>query len=351
MKVCSLTLPSGVRISNKEKGVAVDHSEDERFFDKLELSQTDGRDLLVGKHQQLEFLPGGVVAIGNPGQAPDFHLRDGHLQNRVGDLLFDYPLTQNGTFRTPDRELAPVLPVELLGQASERAEVSYLSAGIRHQRILGKILHGATVGRYALAAGTFGVTWWKADLVCALATSAAALLAGSAVGLAGQALLQAAGGESQFELHFRGVGDSPVRWGRGVWEQWPAGPPEAGRSVGIENRQQLLECRLVNGVRLQCEGDGVTISQGRHQVKVPEASLKLVGGQPIIRENNVPMAIEKDGKLDVRVDAETQAAAESLKFPHAYTMIALTSSGAEGTLDGDDEEVVVNDFSVAIRQD
>lgn len=351
MKVCSLTLPSGVRISNKEKGVAVDHPEDDRYFDKLELSQTDGRDLLVGKHQQLEFLPDGVIAIGKPGQAPDFHFKDGHLQNRVGDLIVDYPLTQHGTFRTADRELAPVLPVELLGQSTRPTEVSYVPARIRHQRTVGRLLHGATVGRYALAAGTFGVTWWKADLVCALATATAALLAGSAVGLAGQALLKASGGESQFELRFRGVGDSPVRWGRGVWDQWPAGPPEPGRSVGIENRQQLLECRLVNGVRLQCEGDGVTISQGRHQVKVPEASLKLVGGQPIIRENNVPMAIEKDGKLEVRVDAETRARAESLKFPHAYSMIALTSSSAEGTLDGDDEEVVVNDFSVAIRQD
>ncbi|MCA9790271.1 MAG: hypothetical protein KC910_00690 [Candidatus Eremiobacteraeota bacterium] len=351
MKVCSLTLPSGVRISNKEKGVAVDQPDDDRFFDRLELSQTDGRDLLVGKHQQLEFLPGGAVAIGNPGQAPDFHLKDGHLQNRIGDLLLDYPLTQHGTFRTPDGELAPALPVELLGRTTQPTEVDYVPAGIRHKRTLGKILHGATIGRYALAAGTFGVTWWKADLVCALAGATAALLAGSAVGLAGQAILKASAGESQFEMRFRGVGDSPVRWGRGVWDQWPDAPPEAGRSVSFESRQRSLECSLVNGVRLHCEGDGVTISHGRHQVTVPEASLKLVDGHPIIRENNVPMAIEKDGKLDVRVDAETRAAAESLKFPHAYTMIALTSSGAEGTLEGDDEEVVVNDFSVAIRQD
>ncbi|MCA9791060.1 MAG: hypothetical protein KC910_04665 [Candidatus Eremiobacteraeota bacterium] len=322
----------------------VGNDQGQQRLDRVELKLADGRSLIVGKRQQIEVLGRGRLAIGKPGGEPEYHLINGRLLTRLGDLAIEFEPTQHQTFRGFDREVAPLVPAPYL--PVQTGQVGYASRATSLTRLTGKALGLVGMARFPLAAVAGALTWYQTDFVPGLVAAAGAFLAGSALTLAGQALVERATGTT-VELKLHGLPGTVVRSGKGRWEQWTTAPPASGKTRNLANRLLELELKLVNGVRLHGHPTGVTISDGRREIEVPEARLGLQDGKPVIKEDLWTIGFGADGKLDLPKDAP-----DSLKFPNAYKVLSLNASRPpDGSLEGTEEEVLVNEFSVAIRPD
>ncbi|MGE0487649.1 MAG: hypothetical protein AB7S38_00390 [Vulcanimicrobiota bacterium] len=322
----------------------VGNDQGQQRLDRVDLKLADGRSFIVGKRQQIEVLGRGQLAIGQPGAAPEYHLINGRLLTRMGELAIEFAPTQHQTFRGFDREVAPLVPAPYL--PVHAGEVSYASTASNLTRLAGKGLGYIGMARFPLAAAAGALTWYQTDFVPGLVVAAGTVLAASALTLAGQTMVERTPGTT-IELKLHGLPGTLVRSGHGRWEQWTAAAPSAGHTRNIDNRLLELELNLVNGVRLTGHPNGVTISDGRRQVEVPEGRLALQDGKPVITEDLWTIGFANDGKLEVPKEAP-----ENLKFPNSYKVLSLNASRPpDGSLEGTEEEVLVNEFSVAIRPD
>lgn len=340
----SVRLPSGARLWAEEKGTMVGNDQGQQRLDRVDLQLAEGRSLIVGKRQQIEVLGRGRLAIGQPGAAPDYHLINGRLLTRMGQLAVEFEPTQHQTFRGFDREVAPLVPAPYL--PVQPGEVGYASTTAHWTRLAAEGLGYLGMARIPLAAAAGALTWYQTDFVPGLVAAAGTFLAASALTLVGQAVTERVKGTT-LELKLHGLPGAVVRSGKGRWEQWTPAPPTSGRTRSVAHRLLELELELINGVRLTGHPEGVTISDGRRQVEVPEGRLSLEDGKPVITENLWSIGFGPDGKLELPKDAP-----ESLKFVTSYKVLSLNASRPpDGSLEGTEEEVLVNEFSVAIRPD
>lgn len=311
-------------------------------LDKTELSVGAKALRLKGCRQELTLTDEGSFVLKAKG-VNYVSRRNDPLPGRLAGTSTEVVATTAGTLRTPYQELTPLLPLEALGIAprldDEPVEGSATRSVLRGVGMGLKLVGRLTIP-LSLAAGVG--TWIAAGFVNGLCGYAAATFLALGAGFAGDRLYEATSDRHEFVQRFSGA--PPLARGKAHFVRWQGGTPAPGRSATADARLERLELVLTNGVRLSDSGEGLEIAKGRKSVAVPGARLSMVDGQLEVRESYLSIRFAPDGSLQLPDQAS------GLKFPSLYEVLRVAEDPEGAYLDGHEDEIIINDFSVQVRK-
>ncbi len=309
-------LRGGYQLSHTDRGLTlVDPSGEQRRLGRVSFQEEPDR-ITVGQC---------VIPLAEPVTVSGLKVApDGTVPVKVGGMAVRLKPTTKGTLHCPWFNAYPSLPLEALGiDTSNTVEApSHLLTNVA--RVVGQ--------NRLYVAGAVGVTSW---IIGGLAHGlfAAGLAVAAGLGLERWAERNA----PTFDCLLHGPQEHPVARAQAQFREWmPFYSPDL----------VAFEGRLKNGVHLSFEEDTIVLSNGRQKVSVGNCSLALVEGGLKVAERGWELGIDGLGKLTVPPEAPA-----SLKFPSVYETLALSAASQEGFLEGDEEEILINDFAVARRHD
>lgn len=322
------------RLTTVPGGVTFKSPEGETELKDAVLKLNGDRVTLEGKEQRLTFSPGGAGAvIVDKADQTTYRLdRHGKFHFEVAGYRLQARSSADGTLIMPDREVAPLIPMQTFLPDMKAAE----PVGRTRVRPLFQATSLLTSQPWLVGLGVGAAAWLATEFVVGALCGAGAMLGAQ---LAHQSLENAGYRQESYQLPSL----APVTGGTLEFSVMRGTRPQAGTGKGSSYSLEAVQLRMNNGAALESRGERLRLSAGREE--------RTFEGSRLILEDRTPKIQEGDGHLykirpNGELETEHSGAGPAGDFASVYAVLNTGGESPEGELEFKEDEVIIDDFSV-----